>query len=103
MPLPPVRADLRISPQLYLGKPVFVAKDPVTLSYFRLQPAEHYITLKLDGRLTATQIAAMVNARFPDQQTTPEEVLGFVKMLQANGLLLGRGESHGRYLRNIRD
>ena len=102
MPLPVARADLMISPQLYLGKIVYVVKDPVSLSYFRLQPPEHMVLCNLDGRNTATQLAQMVNGAFPDHETTPEDVMTFVRMLQAGGLLLGRGETYGAWLRQTR-
>src|SRR5947207_9594330 len=68
-PLPAARADLQISPQLYLGHTVYVAKDPINLSYYRLQPAEHYVMTRLDGWSTARQLAELVNARFPEQTT----------------------------------
>ena len=101
LPLPAVRADLLISPQLYLGKSVYVVKDPVSLTYFRLQPPEHYVLRQMDGQLTATQMAERVNAQFPDQKTEPDDVLTFVRMLQGSGLLLGRGETHAAWLRKL--
>lgn len=103
MPLPVARADLMISPQLYLGRIVYVVKDPVSLTYFRLQPPEHTVVRHLDGKMTATQMAELVNRQFPEQETTPQDVVTFVRMLQGGGLLLGRGETYGAWLRQARD
>jgi putative peptide zinc metalloprotease protein len=97
--LPAARADLLISPQLYLGATVYVVKDPVSLAYFRLQPAEHYVFKQLDGRATASEIAQRVNRRFPAQETRADDVMAFVGTLANSGLLLGRNETHGRWLR----
>ena len=41
--LPKVRKDLEITPQVYYGKPCHVVKDPTTLRYYRLRPAEYLI------------------------------------------------------------
>lgn len=101
MPLPAPRPDLQVSPQLYLGKTVYMVKDPVSLAYFRIQPAEHAILRLLDGKLTANDLAERVNASHPAHTIAPDDVLMFVKMLQGAGLLLGRGEKHGHWLRQI--
>lgn len=99
--LPAARADLQISPQLYLGRTVYVVKDPVSLQYYRLQPAEHYVLKHLDGQRSANQLAHEVCRRFPDNPIDPDDVMLFVKMLHNTGLLLGSG-AHGAQLREMR-
>ncbi|MHC4996604.1 MAG: PqqD family protein, partial [Planctomycetota bacterium] len=95
-PLPALRADLLMSPQLYQGKTVYVIKDPITLNYYRLQPAEHFAAQYLDGKTTAKELAKIINQRFPEQTTSGMDVMTFVHMLRASGLLVGAGESHGK-------
>ncbi|MBI1368650.1 MAG: biotin/lipoyl-binding protein [Planctomycetes bacterium] len=102
-PLPAARADLQISPQLYLGKTVYVVKDPVGLNYFRLQPAEHYVLKHLDGKTSAKELSEQVARRFPDTPAEPDDVLSFYKMLQSTGLLLGEGLTHGAQIRETRN
>ncbi|MFW6058951.1 MAG: PqqD family peptide modification chaperone [Phycisphaeraceae bacterium] len=100
-PLPAVRQDLQVSPQLYLGQTVYVVKDPVSLSYFRLQPTEHYIFTQLDGRVTIQELAERVARVFPDEPESPERIGQFVNKLKAAGLLYGRDTDHGQMLRQI--
>ena len=102
-PLPATRQDLLISPQLYLGRTVYVIKDPVSLSYFRVEPAEHFLFHQLDGRASAQELAERVNARFGENPTDPEGVLRFMRMLQGAGLLQGRTTTHGQMLRQMRN
>ncbi|MBI1372470.1 MAG: HlyD family efflux transporter periplasmic adaptor subunit [Phycisphaera sp.] len=102
-PLPAVRKDLEISPQLYLGKIVYVVKDPVSLTYFRLKPAEHFVLKNLDGQASANDMARKLARHFPEQPADAEQVMVFIRMLQGSGLLLGRGESHGEWIRENRD
>lgn len=101
-PLPALRADLLLSPQLYQGKNVYVIKDPLSLNYFRLQPPEHFAAQHLDGKTTAKQLADIINKRFPDQTSSGDDVLTFIQMLRGSGLLVGAGESHGKWLRNLK-
>ncbi|QNN22584.1 HlyD family efflux transporter periplasmic adaptor subunit [Planctomycetales bacterium ZRK34] len=99
--LPAARPDLQISPQLYLGKTVYVVKDPVSLQYYRLQPAEHYVLTHLDGERSANELAHECSRRFADLPTEPDDVLNFVHMLHTTGLLLGEG-AHAAQLRVMR-
>lgn len=102
-PLPATRYDLKISPQLYLGKTVYMVKDPVSLKYYRLRPAEYLIFRELDGKQNANTIAEKVNATFPDEETEADDVLQFVNMMRTGGLLLGKASGHAGFLRKIRD
>ena len=61
-PIAPLRADVLISPQLFYGQLCFVLKDPVTLRYFRLQPAEHFLVSKMDGTRTARDMLGLKGA-----------------------------------------
>ena len=101
-PLPAMRRDLQISPQLYLGKTVYVVKDPVSLSYFRLKPAEYFAINQLDGDSSAQDIAEQLTRKFPDEPASADDVLAFMQMLHSAGLLQGRNERHAGLLRGMR-
>lgn len=102
-PLPPARRDLVISPQVYLGETVYIVKDPVALTYFRLAPAERMAMRHLDGQHSAEQIAERVSRRHPDHELDADAVLKFYGMLQASGLILSRAAAHAGRLRKMRD
>lgn len=98
-PLPPARRDLQISPQIYLGQTVYIVKDPLALTYFRLAPAERMVLRHLDGQHSADQIAEIVRDRHPDYELDADAVLKFFSMLQAQGLILSRDAAHAERLR----
>lgn len=97
-PISPLRADLKISPQLFYGQLCFVIKDPVTLRYFRLQPTEHFLATQLDGRRTARDLLGLLQQQFPDSPASLSEVLRFIGMLHEAHLLLGEGVAHAQWL-----
>lgn len=101
-PLPPARNDLQISPQIYLGETVYIVKDPVSLTYYRLAPAERMVLRHLDGQHSAAQIAEAVSQRHPDYELDADAVLKFFSMLQASGLILSRDAGHAGRLRDAR-
>lgn len=94
----PLRADLRISPQLFYGQLCFVVKDPVTLRYFRLQPVEHFLVTQFDGQRTARDLLATLQQQFPETALTVQDVLRFVGMLHESHLLVGEGIAHAEWL-----
>ena len=102
VPLPALRADLEISPQVYLGEPVYVVKDPVALQYVRVRPPERFILGQLDGRTTALQIAERVASKFPNEPIEPDAVLALLNQLSAGGWLQGRSLRHGEVIRKLR-
>lgn len=97
-PIPPIRSDLRILPQLFFGQLCFVIKDPVTLRYFRLQPAEHFLVQQLDGRRTARDLLGMVQQQFPEADVNVQEILRFVGTMHESHLLTGEGAAHAQWL-----
>lgn len=101
LPLPAARPDLMVSPQLYLGKTVYVVKDPVSLTYFRLKPQEHFIFRQMDGQANAEDLAQRATRKFADQPVTADMVLKFSAMMQGAGLVLGRDVGHAPRLRQL--
>ncbi|WP_428387899.1 efflux RND transporter periplasmic adaptor subunit [Mucisphaera sp.] len=102
-PLPAARADLIISPQLYHGESVYVVKDPVGLTYYRLRPAEYYVLRQLNGHNNAEEVAKLTAHKFPDHTLSPEEVKAFVHQLMGAGLLLPADAGAAKRIRGIRD
>ena len=101
-PLPALRADLQISPQVYLGDPVYVVKDPVALQYIRVRPPERFVLSQLDGVNTAQQIADRAVRTFPEAGLDAEAVLRFVNQLSGGGWMQGRSLRHGAMMRKLR-
>ena len=93
-PLPKLRADLKISEQMFEGKVYFVVKDPVTLQYYRMERQEYFLASHLDGERTAAQVCELFNQRFPNEPTSQESILRFVNILAQLGFLqLGSAKS----------
>jgi len=97
-PISPLRADLLVSPQLFYGQLCFVIKDPITLRYFRLQPAEHFLVTQFDGQRTARDLLSLLQQQFADLSLNVQDVLRFVGMLHEAHLLVGQGVGHAQWL-----
>ncbi len=64
LPLPRLRADLRVSPHEANGSKTFVVKHPATGRFFRLKEMELFIARQLDGRHTSEAIQELVRLRY---------------------------------------
>lgn len=82
-----VRSDLIIRRQLFKFAEYYVVKDPLALTYFRLQPEEAYLLGLLDGKRTIRQVAEIFSQRYPNSDASIEKIGGFVNQLGAGGLL----------------
>ncbi|HVT79990.1 MAG TPA: efflux RND transporter periplasmic adaptor subunit [Phycisphaerae bacterium] len=102
-PVPALRADLLISPQLFYGQLCFVIKDPVTLRYFRMQPVEHMLAMQMDGQRTARDLLAILQQTDPESTLGVQDVLRFVGMLHESHLLVGQGAGHADWLMKRRN
>lgn len=83
----PLRSDLIIRRQMFKFAEYYVIKDPLALTYFRLQPEEAYLVSLLDGRRTLRQISDLFAARYPNADRSLEQIASFVAQLAAGGLL----------------
>lgn len=83
----PLRADIIIRRQFFKHQEYYVLKDPLALTYFRLQPEEAYILTQLDGKRTVGQVSERFNARYPNHSRSVEELGQFINQLGAGGLL----------------
>ncbi len=83
----PLRSDLIIRRQLFKYQEYYVVKDPLALTYFRLQPEEAYLASLLNGKRTLGEIAEQFAVRYPNSDGSIEQIGAFVNQLGATGLL----------------
>lgn len=95
----PLRADIIIRRQFFKHQEYYVLKDPLALTYFRLQPEEAYILTLLNGRRTLGEISQRFNQRYPNHARTVPELSMFISQLGAGGLL---NLSASRFVENAR-
>ena len=83
----PLRPDLIFQRQIFKGEAYYIIKDPLALTYFRLQPEEAYLLQLLDGQKTLKAIIAEFKAEFPNAERSPQEISSFCNQLGRSGLL----------------
>lgn len=83
----PLRPDIIFQRQIFKSEVYYVIKDPIGLTYFRLQPEEAYILQLLDGKRNLGQILEAFNHRYPNSPREVEEVLSFCNQLARSGLM----------------
>ena len=86
---PPIRRDLEFVPQYYRGQLCYVAKDPVSLKYYRLGEAEYMVLKCFQRGMSVDQTRREVERR-TGAQITPNEVHKFVEQLKQSDLLKSR-------------
>lgn len=94
-----LRADIIIRRQFFKHEEYYVVKDPLALTYFRLQPEEAYILTLLDGRRTLGEISQRFSQRYPNHARSVAELSQFISQLGAGGLL---NLSASRFVENAR-
>lgn len=94
-----LRVDIIVRRQTFKNEEYYVLKDPLALTYFRLQPEEAYIISQLDGKRTLHEIHGRFSARYPNSPRTIEEMAMFVNQLSVGGLL---NQNAGRFVENAR-
>lgn len=82
-----MRADIIMRRQSFRNEEYYVLKDPLALTYFRMQPEEAYIVGLLDGTRTLGEIAERVANRYPNNPRTVQELAAYVNQLGAGRLL----------------
>ncbi len=92
-----MRADLRFVPQTWQGREYFVARDPVSLRFYRFEAEEYAILRMLDGRRSADQVRREFAACFAPQKITPGELFQFIGSLYRSCLLIS--DAPGQSLR----
>jgi len=73
-------------------------KDPVRLSYFRVDSEELAFLQMLDGQTTLDEITAALGSRFQDVRFSGHNLGIFLTTAIRSGLLLSTGTGHGQHL-----
>lgn len=94
---PPIRNDLEIIPQYYRGELSYVAKDPVTLSYYRLGEVEYVVLECFRGGMTAEQTQREVKKK-TGFEISALEIFKFANQLRGSNLLKSKGMEDVRRL-----
>lgn len=84
---PTLRPHVQIQRQLYRGQPWHVVHDPVTNTFFRLNPVDYHFIGLLDGKRTVDEVWRMTLDRFGDDAPTQGEVIGLLGQLNQSNLL----------------
>jgi len=81
------RKDLKATRVPVRGEPGWSVKDPVSLSYYRIEDPEYTILNHLDGRTTIRRLLVILQEQFPWEKFEAEDVQLYLKHLQACGLV----------------
>ena len=94
-PLPALRADLEVIPQIRRGKPAgFVIKDSATQQVFDVEEEEYFICQQLDGHTPPSVIQERYEERFGSPLPT-EDLEAFIRQLRSENLLSGEDANEG--------
>jgi len=94
---PPIRTDLEIVPQYYRGELCYVAKDPVTLTYYRLGEVEYIVLKSFQQGMGVEQTQREVKRRI-GAELSELEIFKFANQLRSSSLLKSKGMEDVRRL-----
>lgn len=89
------RNDVQVHEATYLGEACWIVKDPVKLTYFRLQPEQYEILRLLDGKHSIAQIRACFHEKFPTKRPTQAQIQQIIVDLYEKGLVWSRRPGQG--------
>jgi len=84
---PTLRPHVQISRQTFQGEPWFVVNEPVSNSFFRLNPVAHHFVCLLDAKRTVDEAWRLTLDRYGDLAPTQNEVIGLLGQLNESNLL----------------
>lgn len=76
------RKDIQIEEQVYEGKIYYVAKDPLTLRYYRMKELEYFIFTLLDGTREVKSIQEEIEKKFGGLKVSEGQIREFILMLR---------------------
>ena len=82
------RRDLVAARQRFQGQPCWMVKEPLGLTYTRLEDEEYALLEMLDGRASLAEMKAAFEARFAPQKISLEEIQQFLSTLHQSGLVI---------------
>src|SRR6476661_7334749 len=81
------RPNLEIAARLVAGRRLFLVRDLVSLRYYHLEEAQHFILSRMDGTRTLEDIRLAYEKEYPPQRLAVEEMQAFAKQLLHLGLV----------------
>ena len=84
---PTLRPQVEVTRHLFRGEPWHVVHDPVSNSFFRLNPVAHHFVGLMDGRRSVDEAWRLTLDRFGDLAPTQNEVIGLLGQLNQSNLL----------------
>ena len=95
-----LRADITFHRQQYQGRDYWLAKDPVSLKYFRFEEEEYRLLQLMDGSNSPEEIKLQFDYEFAPQKISMQELYQFIGMLYRNCLLISQMPGQGVELRH---
>lgn len=93
-----LRPNLECSQQQSGSETYHVVKDPISLTYFRLERGQRFVVDLMDGRNTLADIQEAYEKAFRPDRLSLEELESFASMLLASGLALNESPLAGKLL-----
>lgn len=97
------RPDVRLRRQKYNGQTYWVAKDPLSLKYFRFSQLECFIVRQLDGKTSLGEMQRRFQDEFAPQVLSLHDLLSFLGQLHQSGLTISDSPGQGDFLWQRRD
>ncbi len=95
-PLPMrARADLVVKEVRYRGVPFQVIKDPIRMSYHRLQPEQYTALRQLDGQRSLEEVRQSLKHHYPGLNPSLSDVQQLIEQLHEKNLVLSERSGQG--------
>jgi len=82
-----LRPHIQVVRQLYHGEPWYVVSDPISNSFFRLNPVAYHLVGLMDSKRTVDEVWRLTLERYGDTAPTQNEVIGLLGQLNQSNLL----------------
>lgn len=93
-----LRGDLSFTTQKYEGRTYYVAKDPVSLRYYRFKEHERFLLDLMDGDTTLDEAQKRFEKEFRPERLTLEDLEAFATQLLNAGLAQNESPQAGKQL-----
>ncbi|HAI12292.1 MAG TPA: hypothetical protein DCM28_11350 [Phycisphaerales bacterium] len=84
---PTLRPHVQMTRQLFRGEHWYVAHDPISNNFFRLNPVAHHFVGLLDGKRQVDEAWRLTTDRYADMAPTQNEVIHILGQLNQSNLL----------------
>jgi len=84
---PTLRSHVQITRQIFRGEPWYVMNDPISNSFFRLNPVAYHLVGLMDAKRSVDEVWRLTLERYGDMAPTQNEVIGLLGQLNESNLL----------------